>query len=414
MERTHWRKEDVASVLETVGTVTGEGAVFHALHGSGCQMNGSLCGFCAFCLDHPSTARLCRYACCGAAMQAMASGEPHFQQCWAGLLFATVPVAPRQVCEGAVSVGGFVDEGNRGEWTGQLEARLSPLPPSARAQLLSRLDTVREIAPAAFRGLGFFALEATFAAGLNAAAFFAGIHERYLQQRRIAEAVADLRLASPAPADIVHDTYQLVAHLHRRDPDRGREFISRYLARILLVCNWNLEKLRGHLRVLLAVMTCDSILAGERWASAAGRELRCLSRLEQAQSTEDACYEVAEFVRDHFLGPAPREGRGALARRTLDWLLVNHAGRAALPRAAADLGVSVSTLVHGLRRESATTFGQLLRETRLSQAKKLLATTALPLSDVADRCGYTDQSHFTRAFKAGVNLTPGQFRKLLP
>ena len=37
----------------------------------------------------------------------------------------------------------------------------------------------------------------------------------------------------------------------------------------------------------------------------------------------------------------------------------------------------------------------------------------MKVSDIALCCGFTDQSHFTRAFKGAVILTPGKFRYLL-
>jgi AraC-like DNA-binding protein len=77
------------------------------------------------------------------------------------------------------------------------------------------------------------------------------------------------------------------------------------------------------------------------------------------------------------------------------------------------LGVSSSTLVHRLQQEVGKTFKEILTEIRISEAKKLLATTALDISGIGDACGFFDQSHFTRELKRSINLTPGAFRKLL-
>jgi AraC-like DNA-binding protein len=35
-----------------------------------------------------------------------------------------------------------------------------------------------------------------------------------------------------------------------------------------------------------------------------------------------------------------------------------------------------------------------------------------PLSAVASRCGFSDQSHLTRLFKARLGVTPGQYRAM--
>lgn len=52
----------------------------------------------------------------------------------------------------------------------------------------------------------------------------------------------------------------------------------------------------------------------------------------------------------------------------------------------------------------------LLRH-RVNQAKELLRTRALSLADVALFCGFADQSHFTRVFKAFVGVSPGTWRR---
>jgi AraC family transcriptional regulator len=48
---------------------------------------------------------------------------------------------------------------------------------------------------------------------------------------------------------------------------------------------------------------------------------------------------------------------------------------------------------------------------RLERARALLRTTALPLADIAAACGYASASHLSQRFKAGVGVTPGQYRR---
>jgi AraC family transcriptional regulator len=57
--------------------------------------------------------------------------------------------------------------------------------------------------------------------------------------------------------------------------------------------------------------------------------------------------------------------------------------------------------------------GDYVRRLRLEWAANELATSELPLADVAIGAGFVDQSHFTRAFKRHTGVTPGRFRALL-
>lgn len=54
---------------------------------------------------------------------------------------------------------------------------------------------------------------------------------------------------------------------------------------------------------------------------------------------------------------------------------------------------------------------QYLLHKKLDAAKKLLITTALPLSDIAFSVGFTSQSYFGYVFKKELGITPLQYRK---
>lgn len=54
---------------------------------------------------------------------------------------------------------------------------------------------------------------------------------------------------------------------------------------------------------------------------------------------------------------------------------------------------------------------QLLIQTRIEAASRLLREGRLTISDVAHGCGYSDHSAFTRQFKMTVGLTPREFRE---
>jgi AraC family transcriptional regulator len=52
-----------------------------------------------------------------------------------------------------------------------------------------------------------------------------------------------------------------------------------------------------------------------------------------------------------------------------------------------------------------------LIEQRIEKAKELLVDSALSLAQIAQTCGFADQSHFTRVFAQLVQSSPGQWRR---
>ncbi len=80
---------------------------------------------------------------------------------------------------------------------------------------------------------------------------------------------------------------------------------------------------------------------------------------------------------------------------------------------AAAASMSVVQLERATRRIIGLSVRQLLVRFRVEHAIGLLATTQLTLSDIAGRCGYYDQSAFTRQFRRVVGVSPGAYRTQL-
>ena len=55
--------------------------------------------------------------------------------------------------------------------------------------------------------------------------------------------------------------------------------------------------------------------------------------------------------------------------------------------------------------------GNFIRQDRVRRAIGLLHDPGLSLTDVTYRCGFADQSHFTRTFRTFIGTTPGCYRK---
>lgn len=56
-------------------------------------------------------------------------------------------------------------------------------------------------------------------------------------------------------------------------------------------------------------------------------------------------------------------------------------------------------------------YTDIIREMRISEAKRLLRATNLSVDEVAEQVGYTGRVHFFRSFRAAEGMTPGEYRK---
>lgn len=85
-----------------------------------------------------------------------------------------------------------------------------------------------------------------------------------------------------------------------------------------------------------------------------------------------------------------------------------------LSEVASVAGVHPIHLAQTFRRFHGTSIGGYLRRLRLDRARRELIGTRKPISEIAFECGFSDQSHLTRMFKAAFGETPGRFRSRLP
>ena len=78
---------------------------------------------------------------------------------------------------------------------------------------------------------------------------------------------------------------------------------------------------------------------------------------------------------------------------------------------AEEAGLSPSRFAHIFRVETASSPARMLLRMRLQRAAGLLATTGLPLKQVAERVGMAHSGAFGRAFREWYGVTPSEFRR---
>lgn len=79
---------------------------------------------------------------------------------------------------------------------------------------------------------------------------------------------------------------------------------------------------------------------------------------------------------------------------------------------AEKLCMSTQQLRRKLNAVSGDTPAAYVRSLQMKKAKEMLdRNDDLPINEVAMACGYYDTSHFTRAFKQAMGVTPTQYKK---
>ncbi len=96
--------------------------------------------------------------------------------------------------------------------------------------------------------------------------------------------------------------------------------------------------------------------------------------------------------------------------RALDHLNKNYMDDMTLDSLAAYAGFSRYTLSRMFRQHTGMTFTQYLSKRRVDMAMELLASTKLPVTQVALQCGFNSIATFNRVFREVKGCTPTQYR----
>ncbi len=75
------------------------------------------------------------------------------------------------------------------------------------------------------------------------------------------------------------------------------------------------------------------------------------------------------------------------------------------------LGCSKSALLTSFKNECGTTLNNYLCQIRIDEAQRLLKTTNMTISAVAEATGFYDQSYFSKVFSGKLGITPSEYRK---
>ncbi len=88
-----------------------------------------------------------------------------------------------------------------------------------------------------------------------------------------------------------------------------------------------------------------------------------------------------------------------------------HVSDLGLKEIAAQVNFSAAYLNVVFRTETGMTVKQYLIDCRIREAKRLLRDPAVRISEIAQRCGYSNSNYFAKAFKESTGMSPGEYRE---
>ncbi len=221
------------------------------------------------------------------------------------------------------------------------------------------------------------------------------------------------------PYDRIREFYlyqepALLAAMRRGDRSEAIRIVNHVLVHIYSAGEERSDLLKGLLLELVVMISRAAIEAGAQPSEVLGTNYRLITELAAIDDDEP----LAEWLRsmfDHLFATIRNQENFTpplLVGKALEFMRDNLHREITRDETAQHAGISPSHFSHLLRERTGRSFTELLRQCRVDLACELLLHSQLSLADIAIRCGFCDQSYFTRVFRDVKGLPPGQYRDL--
>lgn len=97
-------------------------------------------------------------------------------------------------------------------------------------------------------------------------------------------------------------------------------------------------------------------------------------------------------------------------RQAIDYINHHYSSKLTLDQVAAHIYLNKTYVSQLFRKQLNISFGEYLEQVRLENAKRLLRTTTMSITQICESVGYTSQSYFTKVFKKSLGCSPYKYR----
>jgi len=205
----------------------------------------------------------------------------------------------------------------------------------------------------------------------------------------------------------------LLAAIRRGDRGEARHIINQVLVHIYSAGEERSDLLKGLLLELVVMISRAAVEAGAVQSEVLGLNYRFLTELADMKDDEELAAWLRKIL-EHVFTTIERQvdfTPPLLLTKALDFMRQNLHRDISRDEVARQTGISPSHFSRLLKERTGRSFTELLRQCRVDLACDLLSKSEQSLAEIADVCGFCDQSYFTHVFQDVKGVTPKQFRR---
>ncbi len=102
-----------------------------------------------------------------------------------------------------------------------------------------------------------------------------------------------------------------------------------------------------------------------------------------------------------------------VAQLAKEYIYHHYHSHLCIKKICTEVGCSKSALITSFKSEYGTTVNSYITEVRLSEAVRMLERGENKIGEIAEACGFSDQSYFSKVFAAKYGVPPSEYEKTM-
>ena len=102
----------------------------------------------------------------------------------------------------------------------------------------------------------------------------------------------------------------------------------------------------------------------------------------------------------------------SVAHLAKEYISLHYGSKISINRICQEIGCSKTALISAFKKEYRTTVNAYVNEVRLLEALYMLRQGDKLIGEIADACGFSDQSYFSKVFSARFGVPPSEWQKV--
>jgi len=371
------------------------------------------CSLCARLVDSPRRESLCREHRRRAVEESFRWGEPYISVCPFGIVTFAVPLSRNSRLSAGLLSGFCIFPQMEPDMREEVLTRARRLRVKLEQGPRSRLP-FRVVPSESLRRNSRLLFDLAAAYGVSDIDTITESREKSIQQFTIGNYLDDVRAGKQdLLTSLASMQNAIIDKVVLGDLAGSREIINRFLGVIFLESGMNFDLLKVRLLELIVIISRAAISKGISAEGLLGPRYSYLTDINAASGFDDLFWKVTKALENFTRAISEQRGRTALAHMTRmkDFLAKNFATRVSARDVAAAAGLSVSRALHLFKKETGMSLSTWVARHRIDYAIYLMRNTDRSMADIASECGFFDQSHFTKTFRALEGEPPLRYRR---